>query len=199
MPVSAPPQLVVADAGFVTDRLLVGGDLDTRDDDLAGRQLGELLDAGLTHLVDTRIEWSDESWVRERAPGVGYLHHGMDDAGQDVAPEWFDVAVGWAQDAIDGGGTVLTHCHMGVNRGPSLGFAVLLGQGLDPIAALGAIRAARPVAWVAYADAALRWHHERAGSGSERLAVDRARVARWREDHELDLAEVIRAKRAQGW
>ena len=75
--------------------------------------------------------------------------------------EWFDVAVDWSVAAIEGGGTVLTHCHMGVNRGPSLGFAVLLEQGWDPIEALDAIRTARPIAWVAYAEDALRWHHER--------------------------------------
>ena len=135
------PGLQVADAGFVTDHLLVGGDLDTHDDLLAARQLEELVGVGLTHIVDTRIEWDDAPWVRERAPEIAYLHHGMDDAGQDVAPSWFDEGVGWAQDALDGGGTVLVHCHMGVNRGPSLGFAVLLGQGLDPVEALDAIRA----------------------------------------------------------
>ena len=125
------PVLEVADASFVTEQLLVGGDLGTQDEELAVRQLQELVDAGVTHLVDTRIEWDDEAWVAERSPEIVYRHHGMDDAGQEVPLEWFDEAVGSALEAIEGGGIVLAHCHMGVNRGPSLGLAVLLAQGWD--------------------------------------------------------------------
>ncbi|ROR89786.1 protein-tyrosine phosphatase family protein [Nocardioides aurantiacus] len=191
--------LEVADAAFVTDQLLVGGDLDTRDHRLAATQLRELLDAGLTHLVDARVEWSDEEWVRQLAPQVGYLHHGMDDAGQRVPGAWFDRGVDWALEAVDRGGVVLTHCHMGINRGPSLGFAVLLAQGWDPVQALDRIRSVRPIAWVAYAEEALRWHHDRAGSTPAQLAADQQRLADWRATHELDLAAVIRRKRAQGW
>ena len=40
------PRLEVADAAFVTDQLLVGGDLGTQDEELAGRQLQELVVAG---------------------------------------------------------------------------------------------------------------------------------------------------------
>ncbi|KQT93870.1 hypothetical protein ASG49_02590 [Marmoricola sp. Leaf446] len=200
LPAPAPRRgLAVADAAFVTDRLLVGGDLDTRDHRLAATQLRELLDAGLTHVVDARVEWSDEEWVHQLAPQVGYLHHGMDDAGQRVPGAWFDRGVTWAQEAIDQGGVVLTHCHMGINRGPSLGFAVLLAQGWDPVQALDRIRAVRPIAWVAYAEEALRWHHDRAGSSPAELEADRRRLADWRATHELDLAAVIRRKRAQGW
>lgn len=192
------PVLEVADATFVTERLLIGGDLDTRDDDLAGRQLAELVGAGMTHLVDARVEWDDLAWVAERSPEVSYLHHGMDDAGQRVPPSWFEEGVSWALGALESGGTVLTHCHMGINRGPSLGFAVLLAQGWDPVAALERIREVRPIAFVAYADDALRWHHERGGS-RERLQADLDRVARWRSESSLDLDGVIRQKRQQGW
>jgi dual specificity phosphatase 3 len=191
--------LSTADASFVTAQLVVGGDLDTNDVALATAQLRELVEAGVTHVVDARIEWSDEQWVAEQAPGVSYLHHGMDDAGQRVPAAWFDTGVAFAMEAIDQGGTVLTHCHMGINRGPSLGFAVLLAQGWDPVEALDAIRAARPIAWVAYAEDALRWHHEARGSTPAELERDRRRVQAWREDNELDLAAVIRLKRSQGW
>ena len=192
------PALEVADASFVTEHLLVGGDLGTQDEDLAARQLRELVDAGVTHLVDTRIEWDDKAWVAERSPDLVYRHHGMDDAGQEVPPEWFDEAVGSALEAIEGGGTVLAHCHMGVNRGPSLGLAVLLAQGWDVIDALDTIRSARPVAWVAYADDALRWYHARHGSAT-RLEADLVRVRRWRSENQLDVEQVIRAKREAGW
>lgn len=192
------PALRTADAAFVTPSLVVGGDLDTQDDQLAASQLHELIEAGVTHIVDTRIEWSDEQWVARLAPQLRYHHHGMDDAGQRVADDWFDDTVGVALEAIEQGGVVLTHCHMGVNRGPSLGFAVLLAQGWDPVEALDAVRAARPVAWIVYADDALRWAHSRAGT-RERLAADQRRLMQWRDEHELDLVEVIRAKREAGY
>jgi len=35
----------------------------------------------------------------EHLPHVGYLHHGMDDAGQDVPAAWFDAAITWIDDA----------------------------------------------------------------------------------------------------
>lgn len=193
------PALDTADAVFLTPRLLIGGDLDTRDEDLAARQLAELVEVGVTHVVDARIEWSDEDWVAEVAPALSYLHHGMDDAGQQVPDEWFEVGVTWALEAIDQGGTVLTHCHMGINRGPSLGFAVLLAQDWDPVTALDTIRAARPIAWVAYAEDALHWHHRRRGTSPDELQRDRDRLVRWRQQNELDLAAAIRLKRSQGW
>src|SRR6476469_9722736 len=102
---TARPELRHANAQFVADRLLVGGDLD---------------------LFDT---------------------------GKRVPAAWFEAEVGrvlaWFEepDAV-----VLTHCHMGVNRGPSLGFAVLLGLGLEPVEALQAIQAARPIAYAYYAE-----------------------------------------------
>ena len=191
--------LATADAGFVTPRLLVGGDLDTTDGELATRQLEELVQVGVTHVVDVRVEWSDEQWVAERAPGIAYLHHGMDDAGQRVPGAWFDTGVEWVLAALDEGGTVLTHCHMGINRGPSLGLAVLLARGWDLVEALDAIRTARPIAWVAYAEDALRWHHESHALPHADLERDRRRLKEWRADNELDLAAVIRLKRSQGW
>ncbi len=192
------PQPRVANAAFVTDHLLVGGDLDARDSALAERQLAELVDLGVTHLVDVRVEWDDLDYVAERAPDLAYLHHGMDDAGQHVPDAWFEQGARWVLEAIEGGGTVLAHCHMGINRGPSLGFAVLLAQGWDPVEALDAIRRARPQAYVAYAEQALRWHHGRTTRSAERFARDQARVKRWREDNALDLERVIRLKRQQG-
>ena len=193
------PSLTTANASFVTDRLLVGGDLDTRDEQLAASQLHELVEAGVTHLLDARVEWDDTRWVARLAPQLAYLHHGMDDAGQQVPAAWFDRGVDWALEAMDAGGTVLAHCHMGVNRGPSLGFAVLLAQGWDALQALDAIRGARPIAWVAYADDALRWHHGRTTSKIGALETDLRRVARWRSENELDLEAVIRQKRSQGF
>lgn len=180
--------LRVANASFVTPSLLVGGDLDTDDPEHALDQLTELVEAGVTHVLDARIEWSDYRFMAAHAPGVAYLHHGMDDAGQVVPDEWFDEAAGWAVDAIDHGGVVLAHCHMGINRGPSLGFAVLLALGWRPDDAITAIRAARPIAYAAYAEDALSWHHRRSartqgrGETTSRTWPPGGRATRWTPD-----------------
>lgn len=188
------PDLHLADAHFVTDRLLVGGDLDP-DAATALAQARELGDVGVTHVLDARIEWRDpETWGR--VPAVEYRWDGIDDRGQRVPRAWFERTATWALAALEQPGTVvLTHCHMGINRGPSAGFAVLLGLGWDPLDAMDAIRTARPVAFVAYAEDALRWHHQRSGTGAVARRAERRRLRRWREQHELDLDAAIRRVR----
>lgn len=194
------PRLQLANAHFVTGQLVVGGDLAPRDL-RALQQLAELADAGVTHIVDVRLEHSDEALVAayaaECGSEIGYLHHGVDDRGQRIPAEWFERGVQFALRAISAGGIVLAHCHMGINRGPSLGFAVLLAQGWDPVEALSAIRGARPIAYIDYADDALAWHHERSGSTSEALRVDLGRVAAWRRENRLDVGAVIRGIRME--
>jgi dual specificity phosphatase 3 len=183
-----------ANASFVTPYLAIGGDLETTSEDVAVGQLGELGDAGITHVVDVRVEWNDESWVRGRRADLEYLHLGIDDAGQRVPDEWFDEGVRFALEAIESGGVVLAHCHMGINRGPSMGFAVLLALGWDAVEALDAIHAARPIAFIAYAEDALRWHH---GDRSPELEEDLRRLRTWREENDLRLEDVVRVIREQ--
>ncbi|WP_148615535.1 protein-tyrosine phosphatase family protein [Nocardioides rubriscoriae] len=193
------PSLEVANASFVTPRLVVGGDLDQHDDQLAQRQLGELLAHGVTHVVDVRIEADDQQWVARLTDRVTYLWHGMDDLGQRVPPAWFETAVAWVEDALaDPDTIVVTHCHMGINRGPSLGYAVLLAQGWDVVDAIAAVREARPIAAVAYAEDALRWWHDRSGASAARRREDRARLKAWRRDHPLDVVRIIAQRRRAG-
>ncbi|MEP6817729.1 MAG: dual specificity protein phosphatase [Marmoricola sp.] len=192
-----PPALPGANAQFVTDRLAVGGDLDMYDEGLAARQVAALTNAGISHVLDVREEWSDEE-IWAQVPGVTYHWDGIDDAGQRVPVDWFEGIVTWALSALeDPAARILAHCHMGINRGPSAGFAILLGLGWEPIEALDAIRRARPIAFVAYADDALRWHHAKTGANAEERLRDRARLEIWRHDHDLDIATVIRRIRTQ--
>ncbi len=186
-------QPVVANAHVVTDQLLVGGDFDSFDRERAADQVQELVALGLTHVLDVRLEWDDSALLAELAPGVGYRHDGIDDAGQRVPGEWFEELTDWAADALaDPDARLLVHCHMGVNRGPSAAFAVLLRLGWDPFEALDAIRAARPIAYIAYAEDALAWHHDRHAASEDARARDRALLEAWRNDHGLDMHAVIR-------
>jgi protein-tyrosine phosphatase len=107
---------------------------------------------------------------------VRYLHHGMDDAGQQVPHEWFEEAVAWVEAAYeqDPDAIVLTHCHMGINRGPSLGFAVLLRRAGTRSRRSRHPRR-RPQANVWYAADALDWYH--AATGVDPETAERQRAA----------------------
>ncbi len=179
-----------ANLHFVTPTLAIGGDL-SQNPLRAAHQLGELDNLGITHIVDCRVEWNDADLLARHLPHISYLHHGMDDAGQDVPGEWFDDAIDFVT-AAGADAVVLTHCHMGINRGPSLGYAVLLRQGWDPVEAIAAIREARPIANVWYAGDALAWHHSRQGTDPD---DDLVRLQAWRLANPLDVVRLIRQQR----
>ena len=186
----------IANAHPVTDFLAVGGDL-AYDNETAVAQALELVGAGITHVLDVRQECDDtELWGL--VPEVSYRWAGIDDAGQRVPAAWFDGIVDWALDALkDPNAKLLTHCHMGINRGPSAGYAVLLGLGWDPVEALDAIRTARPIAAVAYAEDALAWHFDRISATTQERTDTLDRVRRWRADNPLDVVRIIRRIRLQ--
>lgn len=183
-----------ANAHSVTDRIAVGGDL-SYDDTLAVTQALDLVAAGITHVLDVRQECEDEElWAL--VPEVDYLWAGIDDAGQQVPGAWFNRIVSWALAALeDPDAKVLAHCHMGINRGPSAGYAIMLGLGWDPVDALAAIRAARPIANIWYAEDALAWHFDRLGIPPTTRAETLARVRRWRAENPLDVVRIIRSIR----
>ncbi len=186
-----------ANAHFVTARLAVGGDLDNFDPNLAMRQAHDLKAHGITHVLDVRQEWNDEALMRDLVPTIIYRHLGVDDAGQRIPGAWFEDVATWALAALeDPNAKVLTHCHMGINRGPSAGFAILLALGWEPVAALDAIRSARPIAYIDYAEDALHWPHERTNAPADQPAADRSAISRWRQENQLDVVAVIRRVRA---
>jgi protein-tyrosine phosphatase len=148
---------------------------------------------GITHVVDNRMEWDDSELVTLHAPGIRYLHNGIDDIGQEMPDEWFDAGVGFVLAALSEPDTkVLVHCHMGINRGPSLAYASLLALDWDPIEAMTAIRSVRPIAAVGYAGDALDWHH-RAWRVSRREQLDNwNRLEQWHEASPIDVIRIIR-------
>ncbi|MDP9182758.1 MAG: hypothetical protein M3P04_08305 [Actinomycetota bacterium] len=188
------PTAEFANLDFVTPRLAVGGDLSARSMSELSLLVRDYAELGITHVVDCRLEWDDTELHTKWLPWTSYLHQGMDDAGQRVPAAWFDAAIDWI-DAAGPNAVVLTHCHMGINRGPSLGFAVLLHQGWDPLDAIAAIRAARPVANVWYAPDAIVWHHGRHDTDP---TDDLRRLKQWREENPLDVVRIIRQQRELG-
>ena len=179
-------------ASQVIPQLWVGGDLETRSPTLAHVQLSELDEAGITDIVDVRLEWDDCEWVAEVKPHIGYLWLGVDDAGQKMPDEWFDVGTGHILRRMANGATVLAHCHMGINRGPSMGFATMLALGWDPIEALDRIRQRRPVAYVGYAEDALDWWLRKNGATNAERSAGQQQIRLWRCENHLDVASVVR-------
>jgi protein-tyrosine phosphatase len=84
---------------------------------------------------------------------------------------------------------------MGINRGPSLAFAVMLAQGWNPVEALTSIRAARPIAAIAYARDALSWWQCQNGIAATVAARQQAAVSAWFDTNPLDVVRIIRQVR----
>ena len=85
---------------------------------------------------------------------------------------------------------------MGINRGPSMAYAILLALGTDPVEALDTLRGPGPSpTW--YAEDALDWWHRRTGADTVRHS-DRRRLAAWRAAHPLDVVRIIADRRRAG-
>lgn len=145
-----------ANISWITDNLATGGDM-SYNDTLAMEQFEELIHMDIDLIIDTREEAEDSDLWSTTA--VSYLHIPTNDAvGHTIPTEHFDRAVEAALPVLEGGGKVFVHCHMGVNRGPSTAFAIMLAQGMNAEKAFDLIREKRPQAGIYYAMDAL-WAH----------------------------------------
>lgn len=136
--VVSPPPLI----SFVTDRIATGRG------PVSGIELGLLVRAGVTHIIDCR---DDPRLSLNVAPGRRLWIPALDDCAPKPA-EWFDEAVTFARSALaDPDARLFVHCELGINRGPSVAYAILRAvEGLSAEGAASAITAARPVAAMAY-------------------------------------------------
>jgi hypothetical protein len=189
----------VANISYVAGRIWTGGDLPIHLGEAAMlTELAAIQNAGITHILDNRIECSDESYVKAHAPQMDYFWNGQDDAGQVMPGEWFYDGVAFALEALSDPHTqVLAHCHMGINRGPSMTFAILLATGMKPVAALSAIRLARPIAAISYGEDALDWWHRMTATPASVAKRQRAEIATWYRRNPLDVVRIIRTMRSQ--
>ena len=58
----------VANISRITDRIWTGGDLSSLGDEAMLADLAEIQSAGISHIIDNRIEWSDQAFVEAHAP-----------------------------------------------------------------------------------------------------------------------------------
>jgi protein-tyrosine phosphatase len=176
----------------VSERVFVSGDLDTFRPERAAAQLQEWLDLGITDIIDVRDEWSDADYVDKHAPSVRYHHLGTDDLGNGQPAEWFAAGVAAAVEALkDPQRRVMVHCHMGVNRGPSMAFAILLALGMGSVEALDAIRQSRPIAGIIYASDALKWWHHSNNTPRSDAASEQLAVQLWHVHNAVDVSWIV--------
>ena len=91
-------------------------------------------DIGVRHIVALRGEANDTVDVARVAPHIEYVWLGTHDAGGDQDFSWFDDGVAAVTGALaDPDARGVVHCHMGVNRAPSMAYAALLrlGHGIE--------------------------------------------------------------------
>lgn len=133
------------DLNFVTHRVATGGSLETLNN------LKELQSLGITHIINARSEFNDAT-LFNRSLAFHYLWNGVDDDGHAKPTAWFKKAIDFALPALSlPGNKVYVHCQAGINRGPSLAYAILRAQGMDSLWAKNLIQLARPIAFVGYA------------------------------------------------
>ena len=83
---------------------------------------------------------------------------------------------------------------MGVNRGPSALFAIMLATGWEALEALRAIRDVRPIAGIIYATDAVSWWARKELMHDEDTTAEKVQEVRaWLDRNPLDLAYVIRS------
>ena len=177
---------------WVTDQICVTGDLNS-DRLEALEQLDGWVEAGVTHIADVRAEWSDEAFVNHYAPNMKYLYFPTHDNGGLQSDLWFDQAIDEIVSALaeNPHNKVVIHCHMGVNRAPTLALAALLELGWDALDAMEQIRAARPIAAIFCAIQAVDWHSRRIGLADEQRQDRLDRVGQWLADNRVDVRWII--------
>jgi dual specificity phosphatase 3 len=183
-------QLYLADLDWLTTTVAVGGDLHPHPS-VAARQVRWLVAQGVTDVVDCRLEHSDQELVERTAPHLRYHWLPVDDHGGRLPARWWIEGTDLADRALDAGGRVFIHCHMGVNRAPSLAVAVLVHRSWRPLDAWRLLRARRPQAHALYAPQYL----ESLGRLDEAGALRRAMDADC--DHGERAAAVGRIRRAE--
>lgn len=184
--------LVKANLSWINDWLATGGDL-SYEPQIAVQQVEDIVHQGVGLIIDMREEANDaEIWDRQ---GIAYLHLPTTDAvGHTIPSRLFDRAVAEAINAKQQGYKVFIHCHMGVNRGPSVAFAALLADGMDPITAHDLIREKRPQAGLMYVMDALKAHQER-GRVPYRLRIAQRQVFQDHLDAVWTLEEIGKIRR----
>ncbi len=119
---------------WVTDNLAVGGRVRPED-------IKALARAGITHVIDTRSEYTDDPQAMAREH-IELLHIPAADT-QPFTIEQMMEGARWAHEHIQRGGRVLIHCEHGVGRSVLLTCAALVYGGMNARDALELVQEKR--------------------------------------------------------
>jgi len=137
------------DYSRLTDKVFVGAAVGSAAD------VDQLVAAGVTAIVDARVEFDDAAILMAFYPSVLYLYDPTADDGVHPKPvHWFQSALGFALPLIvqPKPNCVLFHCAAGIARGPSLAYCVLRALGWSKDDAFNLIKSKRPAATMSYKD-----------------------------------------------
>ncbi|MGH9556712.1 MAG: dual specificity protein phosphatase family protein [Terriglobales bacterium] len=127
------------DMTWITDRVAVGGAIWDE------RRMLEVVEAGITHILDMQIEFDDTLLAEPYF--VEVLWNPVDDDFQPKPAEIFQRSVDFALQALeDPEAKLLIHCAAGVHRAPMMMLALLRAQGWSLEEAMQHIQSLRPVA-----------------------------------------------------
>ena len=189
------PHLMWRQICWVSPLLAVSGDL-SHNRDAARIQLSEWEASGITDVFDMRGEADDTQFIHENSSITSHWF-GVDDNGEKRDDAWFEGIRDQAYEVLNDLSRtrrIMVHCHMGVNRGPSALFAIMLATGWEALEALRAIRDVRPIAGIIYATDAVSWWARKELMHDEDTTAEKVQEVRaWLDRNPLDLAYVIRS------
>jgi len=126
------------DISWITERLALGGGI------WNVRNMEELAQTGVTHVVDMQIEFDDRPLAEPF--GIQVLWNPTDDDFLPKPPELLEKGVEFALGALENPeARVYVHCAAGVHRAPMMMLAILCAMGWDLDKAMRQIEAKR---WV---------------------------------------------------
>jgi len=129
------------DIDFVTPRLAVGGGIWTREG------FEEVMRAGITHIINTQLEFDDNTLRLDGDHEPAILWLAMDDDFFPKPAALFHTGTRFALRALEQRGSkVFVHCASGVHRAPMVALAILRVLGYGRRDAVDLLRARRPVA-----------------------------------------------------
>lgn len=142
----------MADISFVTDRLAVGGAVESLFD---ARKIAA---KGITHVLNLRMGDKNPEHVTDEVEwwhkaGVAYANNPTHDDGEKKPAEWFKSIIDFVFGALTASpeNKVFIHCKEGINRSPSGAYACLQAWGTSAGDAEQHVMEARPVAELLYA------------------------------------------------
>lgn len=163
-----------ADISWLTDTLATGGDLQA-DHQLAALQCADLVRQGVTHVIDCRLEFDDRARMQRFAPSISYARFGVDDErGVEHTDDWWEAIYMHAQEALSvPGAKLFVHCHVGMNRGPSAAYMLLVSPlfRLSVSDAFQLVRRRRHIAYMAYAEQAVGWLADQSWSSVDKSDI----------------------------